>query len=63
MKVDGHKCEEYMVAKFRQPYPVVIDQVTVDNKKVDFVISTGACRYKIDGVMYSGETLICMNKE
>lgn len=64
MKIDGHKkVEIYMEGKYRQPYPVVDSEITVDGDKADFVIATGQFRIEIDGVMYSGESLICMNKE
>jgi len=56
IKIDGHKkVEVYLEGKYRQPYPVV--------ESADFVIATGKTRIEIDGVMYSGEILICMNKE
>lgn len=64
MKIDGHKkVEVYLEGKYRQPYPVVESKITVDGNDVDFAIATGQMRIEIDGVMYSGEMLICMNKE
>lgn len=64
MKVRGHKnVEVWFEGKYGQPYPVVESKITVDGKEADFVISTGEIRMEIDGVMYSGERLICLGKE
>jgi hypothetical protein len=63
MKFRGYKSDEYMAAKYRSPYPVVESPVTANGEKVDFVASLGGYRYEIDGKMYSGELLLCMNQE
>jgi hypothetical protein len=64
VKITGHKnVVVWMEAKYRQPFPVVKSQITVDGRMADFVISTGEYRIEIDGKTYSGESLIVMAED